>query len=124
MKIKQTFNLNRLRCEIAMEQSLKYWPIPKPRQEIECPQCGSRSIGLFGWVKGKQKYRCKDCRRYFRGRPRWECSCSIPGQDPKCQDCPDFNQFLTIIKQKTEELKHLSQKQLEAFLDQNSTNRQ
>ena len=122
MKLKQTFNLNRLRYEVAMKQSLQHWPILKPRQEIECPQCGSRSISLFGWVKGKQQYQCTDCQHYFREKSRWECSCSIPGQDPKCQDCPDFNQFLTIIKDKNEELKQWSQKQLEAFLAQNNKN--
>lgn len=124
MNYQQTFNLNRLRCEIGIKQALKHWQPPKPKHEIECPRCRSQSIAIYGWVEGKRRYICKDCQRTFRERPKWECFCSIPGQDPQCQDCPYFNQFLTEIKQKTEELKHLSQKELEVFLDQSSTNLQ
>ena len=120
MKLKQTFDLNRLRCEIGMKQALKHWQLPHPIPEPECPKCQSKFITTYGWIKGAQKprrqYQCKDCQRIFRERLRWECCCSIPGQKARCQNCPYFEHFLDSVKQKTEELKNFNQTQLKDLL--------
>ena len=118
MKFKQTFDLNRLRCDIGMKQALENWQTPKPWQKIKCPQCQSQSINFLRYLRQHHIYNCKDCQNTFKKRPKPYCSCSIPGQESKCQYCPYFEQFLTLVQQKTEKLKSLNQSELEALLDE------
>ena len=33
---------------------------------MECPHCHSKKTQKFGSVKGKQRYRCQKCNRYFQ----------------------------------------------------------
>ena len=37
----------------------------KFRNGAVCPHCGSKEVNKFGFFNGKQRYRCKECRRTF-----------------------------------------------------------
>ncbi|HLO85334.1 MAG TPA: hypothetical protein VK203_10025 [Nostocaceae cyanobacterium] len=100
MNTEEQFLLNKLRCELAMQQALQSWH-PKPRVfGIECPRCKSDIIGKHGTIKGVQKYICKSCHRTFIERAKLVCDCLIPGQQLKCQRCPQFKEFLEIVKER------------------------
>ena len=36
------------------------------KEGFECPHCTSEHINRFGKVNGRQRYRCKACRKTFR----------------------------------------------------------
>ncbi|MDV3427173.1 MAG: transposase [Bacillota bacterium] len=48
-----------------MDISLKKDIQSRFREGAVCPHCGSRSVVKYGFFKGKQRYRCKDCSRTF-----------------------------------------------------------
>lgn len=103
------FYLNKVRCEVAMQQALQEWQ-PKPKTYgMECPRCHSTLVVKKGQRGGVQKYLCNDCYRSFKQRPLLECDCLIPGQQLKCQNCPQFKEFLGIVKQKTDSLRLLNE---------------
>lgn len=107
MNAQETFYLNKLRCDIAIQQALSSWrPLPQ-FSGIECPRCQSRELVKRGLENGKQRYICRGCQRSFTEKPKIECNCLIPGNQPKCQDCPQFKQFLTLVKQKMNGLQGL-----------------
>jgi ribosomal protein S27E len=113
MNTQETFYLNKLRCEVAMQQALKSWQ-PKPQFEgVECPRCQSRKIVKYGSPRGTQRYFCNGCRRAFTERPKIECHCLIPGQQPHCQDCPHFKKFLGSVKQRVDSLRGLTLQELQ-----------
>lgn len=103
MSIKENFFLNKFRCEVAMQQVLQSWH-PTPRIGIECPECNSNLICKNGVIKGVQGYLCKNCQQVFLEKPNLVCDCSIPGKQLKCQECPQFKEFLEIVKQKVNKL--------------------
>lgn len=37
----------------------------KFRNGAVCPHCGSKAVNKFGFFNGKQRYRCKECRKTF-----------------------------------------------------------
>jgi len=47
--------------DISIQQEIK----AKFRNGAVCPHCGSKDINKFGFFSGKQRYRCKDCKRTF-----------------------------------------------------------
>ncbi len=113
MNPQETFYLNKLRCEVAMQQALKEWQ-PSPRSSgIECPRCQSSKIVRYGSPRGKQRYFCNGCRRAFTERPKIECNCLIPGQQSSCQDCPHFKKFLAQVKQRVDSLQGLTLQELQ-----------
>ncbi|BAZ51961.1 hypothetical protein NIES4103_46200 [Nostoc sp. NIES-4103] len=113
MNTQKIFDLNKLRCEIAMQQALQEWQ-PQPRTySIECPRCNSTLLVKCGRANGVQKYLCNDCDRTFKERPRFVCECLIPGHQPNCQSCPQFKEFLGLVKQKMDELRFLSFQELQ-----------
>ncbi|MBD2596534.1 hypothetical protein H6G74_19675 [Nostoc spongiaeforme FACHB-130] len=116
MNTQERFNLNKLRCELAMQQALQEWQ-PKPQiYGMECSKCNSKLIGKNGReTDGVQRYVCKNCSRVFRARPFLTCSCLIPGKELKCQSCPQFQEFLGIVKQKVDKLRFLSFQELQSL---------
>lgn len=120
MNLKETFYLNKLRSEIAMQQLLKDWQPRPPR--LECPQCKSGRVVKHGWANGKRFYLCNNCKRHFIERPIFECNCSIPGTNLRCQDCPQFQEFLPQFKKQVESLRNLNLNELEALAEQYAIN--
>ncbi len=58
--------------------------------EITCPTCGSHDISKNGTTRrGKQNYKCRDCRRQFVEDPQWK---------PKDQDTRAFVNLLVLEK--------------------------
>lgn len=115
MNTQKIFDLNKLRCELAMQQALQKWQ-PQPKTYgLECPQCNSTRLVKSGRYNGIQKYLCNDCDRTFQERPRFVCECLIPGTQLKCQSCPQFKEFLILVKQKMEELRCLSLQELQSL---------
>ncbi|MBD2681726.1 IS1 family transposase [Nostoc paludosum FACHB-159] len=114
MNTQESFNLNKLRCEVAMQQALQSWQ-PKPQiYGMECPKCKSHLLGKHGREPdGVQRYICKNCSRVFRARPLMACNCLIPGKELSCQSCPQFQEFLDIVKQKMDILRFLSFEELQ-----------
>ncbi|MDZ8186451.1 MAG: hypothetical protein RMX96_16575 [Nostoc sp. ChiSLP02] len=113
MNTQKVFDLNKLRCEVAMQQALQKWQ-PQPKTYgIECPRCNSTRLVKNSRYNGIQKYLCNDCDRIFKERPRFVCECLIPGNQLKCQSCPQFKEFLGLVKQKMEELRFLSFEELQ-----------
>ncbi|MTJ52650.1 IS1 family transposase [Anabaena sp. UHCC 0253] len=113
MNTEEQFLLNKIRCEVAMQETLKSWH-PKPiNSEIECPRCKSNQIRKYGSFQGVQKYICKKCKRTFLERPIFICDCSIPGKQLKCQKCPQFQDFLEIVRQRINSLATLSPVELQ-----------
>ncbi|MFA6940584.1 MAG: transposase [Clostridiaceae bacterium] len=47
--------------DISIQQEIK----SKFRNGAVCPHCGSKDINKFGFFNGKQRYRCKECRKTF-----------------------------------------------------------
>jgi transposase-like protein len=45
--------------------------------QCQCPQCGRGNVVKNGFVKGKQRFKCKSCQYQFtnpskeRGKPLW-----------------------------------------------------
>lgn len=116
MNTQESFNLNKLRCEVAMQQALQSWQ-PKPQvYGMECPKCNSNLLGKHGREPdGVQRYICKNCSRVFRARPLITCNCLIPGKELRCQSCPQFKEFLGIVKQKMDKLGFLSFQELQSL---------
>lgn len=114
MNTQESFNFNKLRCEIAMQQALQSWQ-PKPQvYGMSCPKCNSNLIGKSGREPdGVQRHVCKNCDRVFRARPLITCNCLIPGKELRCQSCPQFQEFLEIVKQKVDDLRFLSFQELQ-----------
>ncbi|MBW4597766.1 MAG: hypothetical protein KME46_33890 [Brasilonema angustatum HA4187-MV1] len=108
MNTQESFDLNKRRCEIAMQQALQSWQVKPQTYGMECPKCNSTMIGKNGHPGGVQRYFCKSCHRNFKQRPLLECDCLIPGNQLKCQSCPQFKEFLEIVKQKVDDLRKLS----------------
>lgn len=109
MNTQESFDLNKLRCEVAMQQVLLRWH-PKPQiYGMSCPKCNSTLIGKNGHSPdGVQQYLCKNCHRNFNERPLIDCDCLIPVHQLKCQCCPQFKEFLEIVKHKMDDLRKLS----------------
>ncbi len=112
MNTQEIFYLNKLRCEVAFQQALSSWQPPLQLEGIECPRCQSRKIVKRGRENGKQRYICRGCQRAFTERCQFKCDCEIPGRQLKCQDCPEFMQFLSLVKQKVDTLQGLNQEEL------------
>lgn len=113
MNTQKIFDFNKLRCEVAMQQALQEWQ-PQPKiYGLECPRCNSTRLVKIGRPDGIQKYVCNDCDRTFKERPRFVCECLIPGHQPKCQSCPQFQEFLALVKQKMDELRCFSFQELQ-----------
>lgn len=108
MNTEEQFLLNKIRCEVAMQETLKSWHSKPMTSEIECPRCKSNQISKHGSFQGVQKYICKKCKRTFLERPIFICDCSIPGELLKCQRCPQFKDFLEIIRDRINSLATLS----------------
>ena len=47
--------------DISIQQQIKL----KFRNGAVCPHCGSKDVNKFGFFSGKQRYKCKDCKRTF-----------------------------------------------------------
>jgi transposase-like protein len=47
--------------DITIQQQIKL----KFRNGAECPHCGSSEVNKFGFFNGKQRFRCKTCRKTF-----------------------------------------------------------
>ncbi|MFA6940889.1 MAG: transposase [Clostridiaceae bacterium] len=47
--------------DITIQQQIKL----KFRNGAVCPHCGSSEVNKFGFFNGKQRYRCKECRKTF-----------------------------------------------------------
>jgi DNA-directed RNA polymerase subunit RPC12/RpoP len=120
MNTQETFYLNKLRCEVAFQQALSSWQPPLQLEGIECPRCQSRKIVKRGRERGKQRYICRGCQRAFTERCQFKCDCEIPGRLLKCQDCPEFMQFLSVVKQKADTLRGLNQEELRRILSDES----
>ena len=116
MNTQETFYLNKLRCEVAMQQALEDWQFSPQFEVVECPRCQLRKIVKSGSLGGTQKYFCNGCRRAFTERPKIECHCLIPGQQPHCQDCPQFKKFLDLVEQKVDGLRGLNPQELQSLL--------
>lgn len=113
MNTQKIFDFNKLRCEVAMQQALQEWQ-PQPKTYgIGCPRCNSTRLVRIGRLDGIQKYVCNDCDRTFKERPRFVCECLIPGHQSKCQSCPQFQEFLGLVKQKMDELRCFSFQELQ-----------
>ncbi len=113
MNTQEIFYLNKLRCEVAMQQALKDWQSSPQFSGIECPRCQSRQIAKNGCPGGTQRYLCNSCGRAFKERPKIECHCLIPGQQPSCQECPHFKKFLGSVKQRVDSLRGLTLQELQ-----------
>jgi hypothetical protein len=116
MNPQKTFYLNKLRCEVAMQQALQEWQPLHRSSGIECPRCQSPKIVRYGSPGGKQRYFCNGCDRAFLERPTIECHCLVPGQQPHCQDCPQFKEFLDLVEQKVDGLRGLNPQELQNLL--------
>lgn len=117
MNTEEQFLLNKIRCEVAMQETLKSWHSKPMTSEIECPRCKSNQISKHGSFQGVQKYICKKCKRTFLERPIFICDCSIPGELLKCQRCPQFKDFLEIIRDRINSLATLSLLELQRLRD-------
>ncbi|MBD2438772.1 IS1 family transposase [Nostoc sp. FACHB-110] len=113
MNTQKIFDLNKLRCEVAMQQALQEWQPQPQTYGLDCPKCNSTQLVKMGRYNGKQKYLCNDCDRIFQERPRLKCECLIPGHQSNCQSCPQFQEFLALVKQKMDELRILSFQELQ-----------
>jgi hypothetical protein len=113
MNVSDLFYLNQLRYEVAMSWSLKQWKSGPITYGDECPHCGSVNYKKSSIEHGRQRYRCRDCKRRFNERPRFECPCDIPGKMPQCHDCPGFQAFLKVLQQHTESLRERTLEELE-----------
>ncbi|AVH61988.1 transposase [Nostoc sp. 'Peltigera membranacea cyanobiont' N6] len=115
MNTQKIFYLNKLRCEVAMQQALQDWQ-PQPKTYgFECPRCNSTRLVKIRSSNSIQKYLCNDCDRSFQERPRFVCECLIPGHQLNCQSCPQFKEFLGLVKQKMDELRFLSFQELQSL---------
>jgi len=47
--------------DITIQQQIKL----NFRNGAVCPHCGSKEVNKFGFFNGKQRYRCKECRKTF-----------------------------------------------------------
>ena len=124
MNTQEIFYLNKLRCEVAMQQALQDWQFSPQFEGVECPRCQLRKIVKSGSPEGTQKYFCNGCRRAFKERPRIkiECHCLVPGQQPYCQDCPQFTEFFALVEQKVDGLRGLNLQELQTLLSPSSGN--
>ena len=113
MSAQTLFYINQLRYEIAMYRSLKQWDPSPTTYGHRCPHCGSTSYKKYCVERGRQRYRCQDCKRRFNERVQFECTCEIPGKTSQCQDCPGFQTFLKTLKQHSESLRNLTLEELE-----------
>ncbi len=112
MKFQDVFNLNQLRCEIAMQRALKQWKGPKV-YGTECPFCGSTEYVKHSVENSKQRYRCRGCKRRFTERPQFECFCQTPGKTTNCQECPGFQAFVEVMRRYTAEFRGLNLQELQ-----------
>lgn len=46
---------------ISLQNQIKF----KFRNGAVCPHCGSKDVNKYGFFNGKQRFRCKDCRKTF-----------------------------------------------------------
>lgn len=114
MKFQNVFHVTQLKCEIAMQQTLQQWQGPKV-YGTDCPFCGSTEYVKYCVENGKQRYRCRKCKRRFTERTQFECSCQLPGKTTKCQECPGFQAFVEVVRQYTTQLQGLNLQQLQSL---------
>jgi hypothetical protein len=117
---KSTFELIKLRAEVALQQVLVEHGHQSRVYGGECPFCHSADFVKYSLEKGKQRYRCCSCKRRFNERPVFECDCVGVGQAPKCQDCPQFQSIMEAAKQRVRELADWSVEELQGVLQQPS----
>ena len=115
---KSTFDLFKLRAEVAMQQVLVEYGHQPKMYGRECPFCQSTDFVKYSFEKGKQRYLCRSCKRRFNERPVFECDCLAIGQAPKCQDCPQFQSIIQAAKQRVRELADWSVEELQIVLQQ------
>lgn len=113
---KSTFDLIKLRAEVAMQQVLVEHGHQPRVYGCECPFCQSTNFVKCGLENGKQRYSCRSCKRRFNSRPVFECDCLVVGQALKCQDCPQFQSIMQAAKQRIRELADWSVEELQAVL--------
>lgn len=115
---KSTFDLIKLRAEVAMQQVLVEHGHQPRVYGRECPFCQSTDFVKYCLENGKQRYRCRSCKRRFNERPVFECDCLVVGQALKCQDCPQFQSIMQAAKQRIRELADWSVEELQVVLQQ------
>jgi hypothetical protein len=116
--IKSTFDLIKLRAEVALQQVLVEHGHQPRVYGRECPFCQSTDFVKHSLEKGKQRYRCRSCKRRFNERPVFLCDCSVVGQALKCQNCPQFLSIMEAAKQRVRELADWSVEELQVVLQQ------
>lgn len=120
MNLKNVFELNQIRCEIAFQKAIKLWQSESKVFGMDCPHCYSLNFNKYSFEKGRQRYVCRDCKRRFNERPHFECTCVTPGKSTICHSCPRFQDFLETMRQYTNELRGLSMEELESLSRQQS----
>jgi Zn ribbon nucleic-acid-binding protein len=114
---KSIFELSKLRAEVVTQQVLSEYQYQPKVYGNECPFCQSTDFVKYSVENGKQRYRCRSCQRRFTQRPVFVCDCLAPGQTAKCQDCPQFQDIMQMIRQRSKELAHWSAEELQNLLE-------
>ena len=117
---KSIFGLSKLLAEVAMRQVLVEHPHQPQVYGQECPFCQSTNFVKYSFEKGKQRYRCRSCKRRFNERPVFKCDCTAIGQISKCQDCPQFKEVVQAAKQRMKDLTNWNVEELKNYLHSDS----
>lgn len=115
MSAKTLFYLNCLRTKIAFKEVLQGWK-PEIQETMKCPFCQSEKIYKRMQSRDGNTHICAECRQNFSREMLPGCQCVRPSNLMKCQDCPSFQEFVRLLKEKVSSLQELNRQELEKLL--------
>lgn len=114
MQALELLKLKQLRFQIASDLVLQKWR-PESISQQQCPFCNSLSKYISRRSKRPLVWRCRQCDGKFKALPaEQQCQCSMPGCEPYCRGCPNFDRFMELVQEQLTELEPLSVKKLYA----------
>ncbi|MBW4611465.1 MAG: hypothetical protein KME22_30850 [Hassallia sp. WJT32-NPBG1] len=115
MDAKTLFYLNSLRTKIAFKEAVQDWK-PQIQGPMKCPLCESEKVYIRMSPQDGNTHICQSCKQNFSREMLPGCQCVRPGNLMKCLDCPRFEVFIELLKEKVSGLQGLNRQELKKLL--------
>lgn len=115
MNVESTFEIEKNLTLIAWQAVLHEWIDARRIRKLICPRCKSEKVRRRMRSRNGAEYTCKDCRQDVSEEDLPTC-CPYPGEYIKCQNCSHFQAFAKAVKQKAQELRHLTPEERAAIV--------
>ena len=116
MNLEAIFEAEKNLTLIARKAVLQEGVQARPIRKLVCPHCESKEVRRRMQSHNGAEYICRGCKQNVSEEDLPRC-CPYPGKYIKCQGCSHFQAFTRAVKQKVQELRHLSSEERAAIVN-------